>query len=255
VKLVKKETLVFTAFFICAALTFSAASVRADAFSTSEAWIDWTSLTITGDITWLDKGSASDAWANDAIGQDENHKNEAGWVDTFAFASIDGSDYHAYGEALTDDYYLYEEVYAIATKTTTTWANSDADAYRWGDFVANSTGLVEISVYYELSQELTTENAGERASGISTAELWLRNEWDVYPTSDSAEFYNEVSDGGAMSDGDLGLLMVSVYFNTGDAGHFDAGVWNGADVEIPEPAIVALLGLSALALIRRKPAV
>ena len=217
----KNGTLVLTTFFICAALTFSAASVRADAISTSQAWIDWTSLVISGAITWTEKGSESYAWAEDETGWDE------------------------------DDGFLYEEVSALADGNIM-GAYSDADAYRWGYFVATSDGLVEISVDYELVQKLSTENGGEWADGIAAAELWLMNEWDMYPTCDSVELYNEVFDGDSMSDSASGTLTVSVWFDTGDEGWFDVGVWNEAYVEIPEPATIALLGLGTLSMVSVK---
>ncbi|RKY24010.1 MAG: hypothetical protein DRP62_04715 [Planctomycetota bacterium] len=250
----KKETLTLTTFFICAALTFSAASVRADAISTSQAWIDWTSLVINGDITWTDKGSKSYAWAEDETGWDEDLQEEQGWVDTYAYASVYHSAYGAEGLASTDDSVLYEDVSAVAD-TNIMWASSEADAYRRGDFTANSAGWITISADHFLWQELSTENEGEWATGLAVAELYLMNEWDTYPTWDSAELYNEVFDGNSISDSATGTLTVSVWFNAGDGGWFDVGVGNKADVLIPEPMTVVLLGLGTLGLIRRRPVV
>jgi len=237
---------------ICAVVLVIAASVRAGAVSTStsKAGIDWTSLTITGDVTWGDKGSESYAYAEDATGHDhdEDYLSESEWVDTSAYASIGDS----YGDAYTSDDYLYEEVYAIANETTTPWAYAEADAYRAGYFTANSDGLVEISADYELWQELFTNCVGgfefPWTSGSAEAELWLENfdtsGWD----EDIAELQITALGLGEKN----GTLTAAVWFGIGDTGYFEIGVWNNASVQIPEPATIAILGLGTLSLIRRK---
>ncbi len=247
-KTMKKEITVFTALFICAVLNFSAASVRADAVSTStsKALIDWTSLTITGDITWGDKGSGSYAYAEDDTGYDYDELQEPEWVETSASASMGNS----FGDAYTSDDYLYEEVYASASKTTTTQANANAYAYRWGYFTADSAGTVEISANYSLWQELLTDCVGEFpwTSGYAEAGLYLENsdtsEWD----EDIAELEITVC---GMETRD-GTLTVAVWFNAGDGGYFDAGVYNDAEVQVPEPATICLLAIGSLAFIRQR---
>jgi hypothetical protein len=247
----KKETSVFTVFFICVVLTFSAASVRAEAISTSTAVIDWGSLDITGDITWEFKVSESVVYVEDATGpdEDEDYYNGLDWVDTNAFASVP----NAYGDAYTDNDYLYEEVYAIANETTSLWAFSGALAHRMGGFTALADGFVTISVDYELSQDLSTDNTGEWARGLARAVLELKN-WSLNDgDGDMASLENYVSDGGSMYGlEDSGTLTASVWFGEGHYGEFGAYVLNEADVETPEPATIALLGLGALSLLRRK---
>jgi len=236
---------------ICLAVLVIAAGVRAEAVSTSDAWMDWTSLNITGDITWSDKTSYSYAYAEDDTGWAEDYLYEPGWVYTYAFASI-GDSYWSYGGAETSDDYLYEQVYAIANETTTPWAYAEAEAYRWGNFTASSDGWVEISADYELWQELSTGDVGESAYGYAGAGLWLQNystyEWD----QDVPYLENSVWDGGYTNLSDAGTLTVAIYFNAGDSGFFQAGVYNGAEVQIPEPATLSLLGLGALSLVRRR---
>ena len=246
----RKEILALMA--ICLVLTFSAASARAEAVSTSQAWIDWTSLTITGNITWTDKGSESYAWAEDATDWDEDFDSAPGWVDTSAFASIVGSAFHAYGDAYTDADYLYEEVYAIANGATTMWADANAYACRWGDFIADSSGWVTFSADYEFSQSLRTDYVGEWAHGFAKAELWLLDLYMFVVDDDTAELENFAPNGQSITDGDAGTLTVSLWFEEGFVGSFVAGVENKADVEIPEPTTIALLGFGALSLLRRK---
>lgn len=236
----KKEILALMV--ICLALTFSAAVARAGAVSTSQARIDWTSLTISGDITWSDKSSESRAYVEDNTGSDNDLQTKPGWVDTFAFASRGDS----YGDAYTNDNYLYEKVYAIANEATTTYA--EALGYRWGSFTANSDGWVTLSANYELWQNLLTDGVGEWASGYAEAGLYLEN----YDTSDWDEdipsLENEVWDGDSITDSDEGTLTVTVWFKAGNEGYFDAGVYNDADVEVPEPATILMLGLGGLLL-------
>jgi len=233
---------------ICLVVLVIAAGVRAGAVSTStsKAGIDWTSLTITGDITWGDKNSGSYAYAEDDTGPGEDYLSESEWVDTSAYASIGDS----YGDAYTSDDYLYEEVSAIANETATPWAYAEAGAYREGYFTATSDGWVEISADYELWQELFTDCIGEFpwTSGYAGAELRLTNnstsDWD----EDIAEL--EITVCGTETQNDT--LTVEIYFNAGDSGWFQAGVYNEASVQIPEPATICILGLGALSLIRRK---
>ncbi|MCX5633777.1 MAG: PEP-CTERM sorting domain-containing protein [Phycisphaerae bacterium] len=232
---------------ICLVVLVIAAGVHAGAVSTStsKAGIDWASLTITRDITWGDKGSESYAYVEDATGSDEDPQSESEWTDTSASASIGDS----YGDAYTSDDYLYEEVYAIA-ETTTLWAYAEAYAYRDGHFTATSDGWVEISADYELWQELLTDCEGEFpwTSGYAGAELWLTNDSTSEGDEDIAELEITVCGMDTLD----GTLMVEMYFAEGDAGYFGVGVYNEASVQIPEPATIAILGLGALSLIRRK---
>jgi hypothetical protein len=233
---------------ICLLVLVIAAGVRAEALSTSDAQINWTSLAITGGITWSNESSYSYAYAADDTGWAEDYRQEPGWVDTYAYAWIGDS----WGYASTDDSYLYERVYAIANEATTTWADAEADAYRYGNFTADSDGWVQFSADYALWQELSTGDVGEWAYGYAGAGSYLQNystyEWD----QDMRSLENSVSDGGSLTDGDAGTLTVAVWFNAGDSGYFQAGVYNGAEVQIPEPATLSLLSLGAVSLIRRK---
>jgi hypothetical protein len=243
----KKEMIVFTVFFICAVLTFSAASVRADAASTSKAWMDWGTFTISGDITWGDKGSQSYAYAEDTISSDKDLQSESGWVDTSASALIIDS----YGAAYTSDGLLYEEVFAIVNETTTPWAYADASAYRWGYFTADSNGWVELSANYSLWQALLTDYTGEFpwTSGYAEAGLYLANSDTSVWDQNTAELENTVC---GIATQDDGTLTVAVWFDAGNAGQFEAWVYNEAEVQVPEPATICLLGLGALSLLRRK---
>ncbi len=235
---------------ICLAVLVIAAGVRAEAVSISDAQINWTSLTITGNITWSDKGSGSYAYAEDDTGWAEDYHPEPGWVDTYASVWMIGN---SWGCAATDDTYLYERVQVIANETTTPWADANADAYRWGNFTANSAGTVQFSADYALWQELSTDEVGESAYGYAQAGLLLQNYTTYYDWSqDIRSLENSVSDGGSITDWDAGTLTVTVWFNAGDSGYFQAGVYNDAGVQIPEPATICLLGLGALSLISKK---
>jgi hypothetical protein len=255
-KTIKKEILALMV--ICLVLTFSAASVRAEVVSTSQARVDWASLAITGDITWSDKGSQSYAYASDATGWDEDIQTESGWVNTSAYASV----YHAYGDADTNDNYLYEKVYALANDATTMWAYAEAEAWRWGHFTANSDGWVTFSSddsnCYELSlsQDLEAGYVNEWAYGYAEAGLRLLNDNTSDCNEDLPAIENKVWDGDFITTSTTlyatGTLTVAVWFNAGNTGEFDAWVYNEANVEIPEPATIGLLGLGTLSLIRRK---
>jgi hypothetical protein len=234
---------------ICLVVLAIAANVHAEAISTSIAQIDWTSLTISGDITWLDKGSESYAYAEDDTGSNKDvQTDESGWMDTSASASIA----LIYGDAYTNDDYLYEEVYAIANDATTTLAYAEAYAARWGNFTANSNGWVEFSADYEIWQQLLTNDVDEWAYGHAEAGLYLMNE-DT-DDEDSPVLDNEVYDGGSMTDSDKGTLMVSLWFDAGGVGYFEAWASNDTEVvvPVPEPATICILGLGVLSLVRRK---
>ncbi|MDD5063786.1 MAG: PEP-CTERM sorting domain-containing protein [Phycisphaerae bacterium] len=251
-----KKTEILAITIICLTLTVSAANADIGPLSTStsQASIDWTSLTVTGDITWLDKGSESHTRAEDDTAWDEDYDAASGWVDTDAFASITGSVYHAYGDAYTDADRLFEEVYAIVNETTTTWAYADAYAYRWGDFIANSSGSVTFSADYGLSQDLGSENPGNWTYGFAEAGLWLKKENTNDEVEDIAELenFNFWADGQVINYSDNGTLTITLWFEAGEIGLFDAWVYNEAVAAIPEPATICLLGLGVLSLVIKK---
>jgi hypothetical protein len=254
----KKEILALMV--TCLVLTFSAAIARAKAVSISQARVDWASLAlaITGDITWSDKGSQSYVHVKDATGSDKDIQIESGWVDTSAFTSIAGSGFHASGNADTNDNYLYEKAYAFANDATM-WAYAEANALRWGYFTANSDGYVTFSsAVYELSlsQGLETGYANERAYGYAEAGLWLLNNDTSDCNEDIPAIENKMC-GGNFTTASTVLnatseLTAAVWFNAGDRGEFDAWVYNMAEVEIPEPATICLLGLGASSLLRKR---
>lgn len=251
----KKEILAIMV--ICLVLTFSAASARAEAVSTSQAQVDWASLAITGDITWSDKGSQSYAYVKDATGLDDKDiQTKSEWVDTSAFASIAGSGFQAYGDADTNDNYLYEKVYASANDATTMWAYAEAEPWRGGHFTADSNGWVTFSsadYKLSLSQDSETGYANAWAYGYAEAGLRLLNDDTSDRDEDMPAIETKVWDGHFITADATGTLTVAVWFNAGNTGEFDAWVYNKAGV-VPEPATVALLGLGALSLIRRKRA-
>jgi hypothetical protein len=248
----KKEIL--SLMVICLVLTFSAASTHAGAVSTSQARVDWASLAISGDITWSDKGSQSYAYVKDATGPDEDIQPKPGWVDTSAFASV----YHAYGDADTNDNYLYEKVYALANDATTMWACAEAEARRWGYFTANSDGWVTFSSddsnCYELSlsQDLATGDVNEWAYGYAEAGLRLLNDDTSDRDEDMPAIEIKAWYGHFITVDATGKLTVTVWFDAGNKGSFEAWVYNEAEAELPEPATVCLLGLGCLLLGRNR---
>ena len=173
-----------------------------------------------------------------------------GWVDTSASASVT----NATADAWTDDMELHEEVWAMSTGPYE--AYSLAQAERWGEFKALGTGDLTISVEYLLTQDLSTQYLGEWAEGRAYAWLSLFNE----ATSDSAEdwrdLFNGVGDGGSYWEEDIGTLIVTLWFDEGQVGEFDAYVGNHADVysPVPVPCTMLLLGsgLAGLGLIGRR---
>ena len=241
----RKETAIFAAFFISLALILSAGTARAASYSASDAWLDWTSFTITGDITWLDQGSGSYAYVKDDTGWQEDLDEMQGWVDTAAAKSLT----YANAEAWTNDNELYEAVDALTIGPFNAGAYSDAWAYRWGDFVANSDGIVTISADYELSQELTTDFTGEWAWGWSEAGLFLVNENTFSFDEVMPGLFNMVFDGDSFLDSDSGTMEVSLFFSAGDTGYMEAWVYNEAQA-IPEPATLVMLSLGALGFLR-----
>lgn len=247
----KKEMLVFTAFAICAVLTFSIAGVHAAAISAGQAQIDWTSLSITGNITWTTLYSSSTADAEDQTGAyDDDSQFESGWVDTSAYASTT----NAYGDAYTDSDDLYAEVYAIANPASM-WAYSDAEGSYEGYFTAASDGQVTFSVDYELWREVSTDYEGDLAQSGTTAKLslWHRNN-NVW-TYDTHWLENTVENGDSITVSDNGTAVVTTWFYAGQLGYFRGSVSSYTWVEtetVPEPATICLLSFGALSLIRRK---
>jgi hypothetical protein len=133
-------------------------------------------------------------------------------------------------------------------------------ACRWGNFVANSTGWVTFSANYKIWLQLRTEHAGELAYGIAEARLQLYNYNTFVNNEDRQVFEKEIHDGGSFTDSADSAdstsepLTVSVWFNAGDVGSFEASANNEAETEMeaPEPATIALLALGILSSRRRK---
>ncbi|NOX96703.1 MAG: PEP-CTERM sorting domain-containing protein [Nitrospirae bacterium] len=256
----KKTMVVFTAFFLTAlTLTFSGGNAQAAAFSGGEAWIDWTTFTIDGNISLTEGVSQSSVHVESDIGGDEDGDVTLGfspWGNTYAFASIPPN---MEGTAWTDESDLYATANVDVYGIDSTSASSKADAYRRGDFVANSDTLVTISAEHFLSQSLSSDDMGEWAWNLAEAGLRLKNGNTLESGEDIGQLANYAPDGDYIYDTyhDSLLLEVSVPFSAGEMGFFEAWAHNGAQAEanvIPEPTTLLLLGsgLAGIFGLRRK---
>lgn len=247
----KKQLSIITGF--CIVLAFCADAQAGISHSVST--IDWTSLSITGEIAWEELGSVSYAMAYDDSGWGMDGDEKEGWVLTSALAQPTQS-YPTYGNAHTNDNELYEEVSAQTNGTTITYAYAEAGAGFWGYFIAAVDGYVTFSADYEISQNLACVNADEWSYGYAEAVLYLENDTDETEDEDSDILINEAWGGDDLSDSASGTFTVSLWFNAWESGYFEAWVYNEAEAEvIPEPATIAILGLGSLVLFRKRQSI
>jgi hypothetical protein len=247
---------------ICLAAAIALAmtpSAGADATSSSQAVLDWTTLSYdyTGgafSIDWLFSGSFSETSAEDknsALSTDD--MSSPGWASTSAEAAVP----NALAEAWTSDLQVAEVVYAATTGQGLFWAESWANAKRRGafQFEADGDGTLTVSIDYVLVQTLETQTMGDVAEGYSAVELSLTN-WTAFEfTDDSDDLWGEAADGDILFEGRFGTLTASLDFTDGDYGELWMEVDNEAYVEsVPAPAAVLLsvLGLGVAGIKLRK---
>jgi len=252
---VKNKKFLLAFFVVCFVLTCFIGSAGAASYSHSYAVIDWATIQITeplhGTTYWGSKHSGSLAWAADDFDTVQDTESDGDWGDTTADVSLP----NAWGQAWTDDDELYEEVEAATDGSYTLYAAADAWAERSASYWANQSGVMRIFADYTLYQDLSTENLGDKAKGVSKAFLRLVSQDDPGIT-DYAEVIlgHSVQNGGTFSDTLTGTLMVELECAGGNHYNFYASVWNSSEVEvpIPEPATICLIGLGGLLLRRRK---
>ncbi|MBW1800633.1 MAG: VPLPA-CTERM sorting domain-containing protein [Deltaproteobacteria bacterium] len=230
--------------------------------------------------------SQSEAYAEDSFNFNEGLHRSDGWVPTRADAVRGWAKGHGWteGNGTSTGSQIGEEVLAEANIADNPYAYSWAYGYRSGYFEVPedpdpqqvNTGQLTITVNYNLSQNLQTDNVDEFAYGWALADLWLIKLESVYPIDDlramdleDIEFLpylaeasdedvldNEVFDGDDIVVTPFdGTLIVTLNFAQGEAGFFDSFAENeafAAIVPIPSAVWLLLSGLIGFAGFRRK---
>lgn len=245
-----------TACIIFLTLIFIPAGASALTTSGSTAIIDWNSFLITLDpnpdtsmmLTWTYQDDYTYAYAyNDTAGSDYTEDSSSSWDNLNSLAAVGSSPDYSTGYGWTSGSEVGESVFA-SSNTFGTYGYAYAYAGRWGDFTVTGSGNITFSVSYSLTQNLSTFGPGDYSGGNALAGLYLQAE-----NSDgleSSSLYNEVNNGMTDSWSQNGTFNITLNFDDGDTGYFEAYVYNDAysEMAVPEPSTLLLLGSGLIGL-------
>lgn len=247
-------------------------SAFASAYALSDSYIDWTTLSINTDLgmslDWNIQGSSVETWArHNSIVEDHSYYESSDW-DTKLFSSINFNQNTAYiwADSYSNDYDIWNNYIINGTETFSENSEGnfegDAAASRWGSFQVTGTGIVNFSVNYFLNLTLF-EDPGMRPYEISIAYTYAGISLMRKDTLESITDFDDIwspewapSLNGSIEAYDT--LNISMYFNTGDTGLFEARIISSSQAKstspvVPEPATLSLFGFGLLGLaLRRK---
>lgn len=244
-----------TACIIFLTLIFIPAGASALTTSGSTAIIDWNSFLITLDpdpdtsmtLSWTFQDDYTYAYTyNDTAGSSSTEDSSSSWDNLDSLAVVGSSPDYSTGYGWTSGSEVGESVFA-SSNTSGTYGYAYAYAGRWGDFTVTGSGNITFSVDYSLTENLSTSGPGDYSVGNARAGLYLGNN-DGYGLAEESNLYNEVYNGMTDSWSQNGTFNITLNFDDSDTGYFEAYVYNAAEVAVPEPSTLFLLGSGLIGL-------
>jgi hypothetical protein len=256
----KTNFVLFIVFFLVFYL-FLLIPANATSIATSEAKIYWSSLNITvpnnASIELSEIGGTygvTTTFFTDSTDIDYKYVHSNDWGDLHSLSEFINSNGKNTAEFTATSSILVTDTYSMSNSGGN--YASDAYAYRWGYYYAEGSGTANISINYELSQQLYESIARpyETTTAYSLVSLAI---FDITSGSNANTGWHGLWTptwnpplNGIITE--TGALSLSMEFNNNDRILIQAGLLSPCEADsrpIPEPSSILLLSSGGLALI------